>query len=162
MRTHLLRFAVFITVLAGLALPAHASKDMVQFGSRIVVEPDQSIHDAVCFFCSVDDRGTVEGDIVVFFGNVNIDGKANQDVVNFFGNVNAADDASIGKDLVKFFGHVHLGDNVSVGKDIVVMFGALRVGNGVRNGGDRVVQPGFIFWAPLLIIFTVVILVVRE
>ena len=49
------------------ATPARAEKDAVQFGSRIVVPEGQSIHDAVCFFCSVDARGSIDHDVVVFF-----------------------------------------------------------------------------------------------
>ena len=84
----------WIWLMCGLALlvlaagvPARAAKDVVHFGSSIDVGPGESIHDAVCFFCSVNVKGTVRGDMVVFFGDVRIDGHAEHDVVNFFGNV---------------------------------------------------------------------------
>ena len=162
MRARLLHFALLSAALAGIALPAHASKDVVQFGSNIEIAPEASVHDTVCFFCSVNDRGSVDGDIVVFFGNVHIEGHANHDVVNFFGKVTADDNASIGKDLVSFFGGVRLGENVTVGKDMVAMFGSVRAAPSVTVGGDRVVQPGWIFWGPFLVIMTVFIVVVRE
>jgi hypothetical protein len=160
MRPRLL--ALILAAVALGAIPAHADKDNVQFGSTIRVSPGETIHDAVCFFCSVDNRGTVNGDIVVFFGNVHIDGKANHDVVNFFGNVRVEDGSSVGQDLVKFFGSVHLGNDVTVGKDIVCMFADLRAGENVTNGGDRVVEPAWIFWTPLLILFIIITVVVRE
>ena len=162
MRLRLRHPGLFIAVLAAFALPAHASKDVVQFGSNIEIAPDATVHDTVCFFCNVDDRGSVEGDIVVFFGNVHIDGHANHDVVNFFGSVTAADNASIGNDLVNFFGGVRLGENVTVGKDMVAMFGAVRTASSATVGGDRVVQPAWLFWGPLLVLILVVYVIVRE
>lgn len=144
------------------ALPAHATEDAVQFGSNIHVASGSSVGDAVCFFCSVDAEGTVEGDIVVFFGNVHIAGHAHQDVVSFFGSVRADDNASIGQDLVSFFGSIRLGENVSVGKDMVALFGDVRTPSSVTVGNDRVVQPGWVFWVPLLIVMLAILLVVRE
>jgi hypothetical protein len=162
MRLRLLHFGILSAALAGFALPAHASKDVVQFGSSIEIAPGSTVHDTVCFFCSVNDHGSVDGDIVVFFGNVHIDGHANHDVVNFFGSVTASDNANIGNDLVNFFGRVRLGENVSIGKDMVVMFGGVRSASSITVGGDRVIQPGWIFWGPLLVIFLIVSVVVRE
>jgi hypothetical protein len=162
MRPRLLQIATLCAALAVMAVPAHASKDIVQFGSNIEVAPDSSVHDTVCFFCNVNDRGSVDGDIVVFFGNVNIDGHANHDVVNFFGNVTASDSSNIGQDLVSMFGTVRLGENVSIGKDLVAIFGGLHAASTVTVGGDRVVQPAWLFWGPLLIFALVVIVVVRE
>jgi hypothetical protein len=162
-----MRLRLLVPILLAVALGASSSaafaeKDNVQFGTNIHVAPGETIHDAVCFFCNVDNRGTVNGDIVVFFGSVHIDGKANHDVVNFFGNVTLADGSSVGQDLVKFFGSVRLGDNVTVGKDIVCMFASFRAGENVSNGGDRVVQPPWLFWTPLLIFALIIFVVVRE
>lgn len=162
MRLRMSGFVLLALLMVGFSVPAHASRDIVQFGSNIVVGPDVNVHDAVCFFCSVDDRGTVDGDIVVFFGNVRIDGHANHDVVNFFGNVTVSDNSSVGKDLVSMFGTVRLGQDASVGKDLVAMFGGMRAADNVTVGGDRVVQPGWVFWGPFLIFAVVLILIVRE
>lgn len=138
--------------LAAATLPARAAQDVVQFGSEINVAANNSIHDAVCFFCSVHARGPVNGDIVVFFGDVEIEGQAKHDVVSFFGNVRAGNDATIGGDLVHFFGGVRLGDNVHVGKDVVVMFGDLRAAETASFGGDRVIEPAWLFWIPFLLL----------
>jgi len=108
------------------ALPARADKDAVQFGSRIVVPEGRSIHDAVCFFCSVDARGDIDHDVVVFFGNVHIAHQSKHDVVVFFGSVRTDDNASIGHDVANFFGSVRLGEDVTVGNDVVVMFGGFH------------------------------------
>ena len=162
MKRRLFCLCLLGAALGALSLPAHASKDEVQFGSTIHVPRDASIHDAVCFFCDVNAEGVVEGDIVVFFGDVHIGNAANHDVVNFFGNINADDNAHIGQDMVSMFGSVRLGEDVSIGKDLVAVFGGVRAADSVSVGGDRVVEPAWLFWAPLFVIALVVIVVVRE
>ena len=154
--------AVLLVMSCVLVKSARAEQDRVQFGSGIHVAAGDSIKDAVCFFCSVDAEGTVDGDIVVFFGSVHIAGHANHDVVNFFGTVTADDNASIGQDLVNFFGGVRLGENASVGQDVVVMFGGLHADDSVSIHGDRVVQPAWIFWVPLMLIASGIVFIVRE
>jgi hypothetical protein len=156
------RWLSLAAVLIMLAAPAWAANDEVQFGSSIKVPKGQSIHDAVCFFCSVQVDGELTGDIVSFFGDVRVNGTANHDVVNFFGTVTVADGASIRHDVVNFFGGLRLGDDASVGKDAVVMFGQLRQADSANIGGNRVVRPGWIFWMPLLLVSLGVSFVVQE
>ena len=144
------------------ATPARAEKDRVQFGSNIVVPEGQSIHDAVCFFCSVNARGDIDHDVVVFFGNVHISHESKHDVVVFFGTIHADDDAAIGHDLVNFFGTTRLGEDVSVGGDAVVMFGGLSAADSVNIAGNRVSQPVWIFWTPLIVLGLIITLIVHE
>ena len=148
--------------LAAAATPAYANQDAVQFGSDIHVAREATVHDAVCFFCSVRLDGEAKGDVVVFFGNIHIAGRADHDVVNFFGEVSAADKAQIGNDLVSFFGAIRLGEDVSVGKDMVSMFGFVRAPESVTVGHDRVAMPAFVFFGPLILVGLVVILIVYE
>ncbi len=150
------------TALLVAATPAYANKDAVQFGSDIVVPEGQSIHDAVCFFCSVNAKGTVDHDVVVFFGSVHIAHESKHDVVVFFGTVRADDDASIGNDLVNFFGSVRLGENSTVGNDVVVMFGGLHAADSANIVGNRVAQPIWVFWTPLIVLGLIITLIVRE
>jgi hypothetical protein len=141
---------------------AHAEEDAVQFFSNIDVSPASTVHDAVCFFCSVNLEGKATGDVVVFFGNTHIATNAEHDVVNFFGNITADDNATIDHDMVSMFGNIRLGENVHVGQDLVAMFGTLHAGNNVSVDGDRVVQPAFIFYGPLIFLVVVLILIIRE
>ncbi|HZB88782.1 MAG TPA: hypothetical protein VE291_09015 [Terracidiphilus sp.] len=153
MRLH--RILILSLLLAAVALaarPAFADRDEVQFGTNITIPAGGSVHDAVCFFCSVDAIGTVDHDVVVFFGNVHVAAHSNHDVVVFFGTVRADDNASIGHDLVNFFGNVRLGENVSVGGDMVSMFGATHAADTVSVAGSRVLQPGWVLLIPLLIL----------
>ena len=142
--------------------PARAEGDVVHFFSNIHVAPKATVHDAVCFFCSVDVEGEAKGDIVAFFGDIHIASAADHDVVDFFGGVSADDNAQIGNDLVNFFGMIRLGENVSVGRDMVAMFGIVRAPESVSVGHDRVGMPAWIFFGPLIIFGLVVILIVHE
>lgn len=144
------------------ATPARADKDIVQFGSNINVAEGHTVHDAVCFFCSVNAKGDIDHDVVVFFGNVRIAHQSKHDVVVFFGSIRAEDDAAIGHDMVNFFGATHLGENVSVGGDAVVMFGGMHAADTVNIAGSRVAQPIWVFWTPLIVLGLIVTLIVHE
>jgi hypothetical protein len=157
---HILPVLLLCATLAPAA--ARAEQDQVQFFSNIHVAPGSAIHDAVCFFCSVDIEGQATGDIVVFFGNVHVASSAEHDVVSFFGNVTADDNASIDHDLVSMFGNIRLGDNVHIGEDLVAMFGTLHAADNISVEGDRVVQPAWLFYGPMIILVVVLVLVIRE
>jgi len=144
------------------AAPARANNDAVHFGSDIYVAPNAAVHDAVCFFCSVNVEGEVKGDVVVFFGAIHLSGSADKDVVNFFGGVEAGEGATIGKDLVSIFGLVRLGRDVSIGHDLVALLGSYHAADSVNVGNDRVVQPGWILDFPLIVMLIVLVFVVRE
>jgi len=144
------------------AAPARANNDAVHFGDDIYVGPNSTVHDAVCFFCSVNAEGKVEGDVVVFFGSVHVAGSAEHDVVNFFGGVELDDGASIGRDLVSFFGLVSLGEHVSVGHDMVAMLGSVHMADSAAVGNDRVVTPVWMLNIPLFLIVLLLIVIVRE
>jgi predicted acyltransferase (DUF342 family) len=144
------------------ATPARAENDEVQFGSDIRVGPDSTIHDAVCFFCSVNIEGKATGDIVVFFGSVHVSGDAQHDLVNFFGSTKVADNASVDHDLVSFFSELSLGENVHIGEDLVSMFGTLDAARSVTVEGDRVVQPAWLFFGPLAVLISIVYFIVHE
>lgn len=157
-------FALLLFAAALVAMPsfARADDDAVQFFRNIEVNPDAPVHDAVCFFCSVNVDGRVNGDTVVFFGNVRLNGDTKKDVVDFFGSVSAAEGSTIGGDLVSFFGSVRLGDNVRVHKDVVAMFGTVQAPPSVSFGHNRVIFSPWVFFGPLLVIFLVFYLIVHE
>lgn len=142
------------------ALPARADRDMVQFGSNIVIPQNGSVHDAVCFFCSVDARGPINHDVVVFFGNVHIATLSNHDVVSFFGDVRVDSNAAISHDLVHFFGDVHLGENASIGNDMVLFFGDLKAANTATINGNRVIEPAWLLLIPFLFLAGIIYLFV--
>lgn len=110
----------------------------VHFGDNIVVRQEDAMRDAVCFFCSVDARGSVH-DVVVFFGNTRLAGQAN--------------------DVVVFGGNVRLGPDAST-DDIVLMGGRLFAESGSTVRGDRVIFPPVILLIPLLVLALAIYLIV--
>jgi hypothetical protein len=113
------KFSLLLIVLFALALPASAS-DEVHLLQDIHVSEDSSVQDVVCFLCSVEAKGDVQGDIVVFGGNLQLQGNAHQDVVVFGGNVDLGEDATIAQDLVIFGGRLNAGSHSSVNGSKVV------------------------------------------
>jgi hypothetical protein len=159
------RFLALWFLCAALALApscARADDDAVQFFHNIDVTPDMPVGDAVCFFCNVHLEGKASGDVVVLFGNVRISGQTSGDVVDVFGNISAASDSSIGGDMVSVFGVTRLGENVKVGGDMVSVFGASHAPHSVVVKGDRVGLSPWIIFAPFLVIFLIVFLIVHE
>ena len=153
--------SLFLTAaLAFAAVPAHANRDEVQFGSNIVVPPGASVHDAVCFFCSVNAEGAIDHDVVVFFGDIHIAGHANHDVVEFLGTVRLDDNATVTHDLVSIVGSIRAGANASVGNDMVAICGSVHAADSASVGGNRVVQPPWLLWIPILILGSIVVLIV--
>lgn len=117
------------------------SRDEVRFGQDVTVPGEQTVHNIVCFLCSVHVDGAVHGDIVVFAGNVYLNGAAHGDVVDFGG-------------------HVTLTSNAGVGRGVVVFGGRLNQDPGSTIGRDTVVFPPVIFLPIILVIAAMVAAVV--
>lgn len=159
-RVYVIAFLAAAITLA--AAPARANQDAVHFFSDIDIPANGEVRDAVCFFCSVEAEGQVNGDVVVFFGHTHIAGQAHRDVVNFFGSVDVDDESSVGRDLVDFFGSVQLGNNASVGHDMVAFFGRTRVAQTATVANSTVFLPGLFLDVPLVLFVIVAIVVARE
>ena len=132
--------AAFSCLFAPLAAQAQG-RDVVQFGNDIVVRGGEDVHDAVCFLCSIEIDGTVNGDTVAFLGNIRVRGHAQHDAVAFLGNVS-------------------LGEGASIERDVVVFAGNLRIGPGATVGNNRVVFPFVLFLMPFLMVAAFVGLIV--
>lgn len=157
-------FAALLVAAPALALTATPARaqDAVHFASDIHVPSNGSVRDAVCFFCSVEAEGQINGDVVVFFGHTHIAGQAHRDVVTFFGGVDVDDEASVGRDLVDFFGSVQLGNNASVGHDMVAFFGRTHVAQTASVANSTVFLPGLFLDVPLILFVIVGVVLARE
>jgi hypothetical protein len=123
--------------LGSMARPAFAhGNDRVNFAQRIVVDENDSTGDLVCFLCSIEVHGNVQGNVVSFLGGVKGDGAMHGDVVSFLGDVN-------------------LSGNSTVDGQVVVLGGDLRRGTDVRMGQDQVVLPGAVFAVPLIFLVAI-------
>lgn len=113
------KLSLFFALLLVSVLPAAAS-DEVHFGQDIQISEENSTQDVVCFLCSVEAKGNVQGNIVVFGGNLKLDGRAQQDVVVFGGNVTTGEGTTISQDLVIFGGRLRSGPNTVISGDRVI------------------------------------------
>lgn len=161
MTQRLLAAGLLAGLIAAAPVPARANSDIIHLLSDIHVTPDTPVHDAICFFCSIRNDGTISGDTVVFFGSVHISGTSERDVVGILSTVRVNENASIGGDLVTIFGNVRLGENASVGRDTVSVFGSIRAPASVRVGGQRVAIPAIVFWGPILLFILIIVLIVN-
>ena len=129
------RLLAFLILLAACTLPAVASNgnDTVHFGTDIVVPAGEAAGDVVCFFCSVDAKGSVTGDMVVFGGDVHLE-------------------EHVSGAAVIFGGDLYLGSNASIGRDLVLFGGVLHGEEGSNIGGQRVIFPPVIFLPIFLVI----------
>ncbi len=117
---------------------AQDGADKVHLGDRIVVHEGEEVKTVVCFFCSVDVKGSVREDAVVFFGDLRVSGE-------------------VGRNTVVFGGSEYLSAGARVGEDAVVMGGHIRTAPAAVIGRNRVVFPPVLFLIPFLILAGIVL-----
>ena len=162
MRVRLLTLTLCAAALLFVAAPARAQNDRVQFFSNIHIGPNDTANNAVCFFCSVDAEGPVNGNIVAFFSHVNVRTTVDQNVVSFFSNMNVLPGSSVDQNLVTMFGSVHVDNGAHVGQNAVTMFGSFYAADSASIDGNRVYFPFWLFGIPTLLIGLVIYVIVRE
>ena len=162
MRARLLCLTLCTAAFLGLAVPARADNNSVQFFTDLRVAPDKPVENAVCFFCSVHADGDVNGNLVILFGNAHIGSTVHQNVVSIFSSVTALPNASIDQNLVNIFGKVRLGDSTHVGQNVVAMFGSTEFAPSATIDGNRVIFPFWIFGIPAVLLGLLIYVLVRE
>ncbi|WP_058185386.1 hypothetical protein [Terracidiphilus gabretensis] len=163
MRARLLCLTLCAAALLFVATPARADNgNSVQFFTDLRIDPNKSVENAVCFFCSVHAEGEINGNLVVLFGSAHISNAVHQNVVSIFSSVTAQPNASIEQNVVNIFGNVRLGDGAHVGQNIVALFGATEFAPTTIIDGNRVIMPFWIFGIPTLLIGLVIYVIVRE
>jgi len=90
-----------------------------RFFRDIVIQPEETAADAVCYFCSVHVRGTLSGDAVAFWGGIDVDGSVEQDAVAVGGGIRLRRGARLGGDAVALGGPVLKNEASAVGGEAV-------------------------------------------
>ena len=162
MRARLLTLCLTVAAFLGVAVPAHANSNSVQFFTDLHVDQGKPVENAVCFFCSVHAEGEINGNLVILFGNAHIGSAVHQNVVSIFSSVTAQPNASLDQNVVNIFGSLRLGDNAHVGQNIVGLFGATEFSPTAVIDGNRVIMPFWLFGIPTLLIGLVIYVIVRE
>ncbi len=109
-----LALLVLLLLLPFLAARAEENEDRVQYLRTIVIEANESVEDAVCVFCSIIVRGTVQGDEVVVGGGATVESLVAGDVVILGGGLQLKPDARVVGDAVVYGGSVDLGGHAHI------------------------------------------------
>jgi hypothetical protein len=99
-----LRSFVFPLLLTVGAL-GQAPGSRTYLGQDIFVASGQQVHNATCFFCSVQVEGDVSGRVVVLFGSLNVSGQVRRSATVIWGNAVVDSQARIGGDTVVLGGN---------------------------------------------------------
>ncbi|HSY70565.1 MAG TPA: hypothetical protein VK813_18080 [Edaphobacter sp.] len=104
MPAHALRsFILPLLLTAGALGQAPANRTYV--AQDIFVASGQQIHNATCFFCSVQVEGDLTGHVFVLFGSVNVSGQVQGSATVIWGNAVVDSQARIGGDTVVLWGN---------------------------------------------------------
>ncbi len=114
---HVLLFLILFSPLR----PAQARDpdDRTQFIRNIVIEPGEEVGDALCFFCSIQVRGTVSVDAVAIGGGIEVQGAVEGDAVAAGGGIRLSPRAKVDGDAVAVGGRLERDPKSSVGGDAV-------------------------------------------
>jgi len=100
---------------------AQAPADRTYVGQDIYIASGQQVHNAVCFFCSVQVEGELTGRVLVLFGSLNVSGQVQRSATVLWGNAVVDSQARIGGDTVVLGGNaVYEADESLVGSAYVL------------------------------------------
>lgn len=124
MKIHGLLKAIVLLLLAPSAL-AQAPGNRTYFGQDIFVASGQQIHNATCFFCSVQVEGDLTGHALVLFGSLNLSGQVHESATVIGGNAVVDSQARIGGDTTVLGGNAVYEADESLAGDAMVLGGHL-------------------------------------
>jgi hypothetical protein len=138
LRTYALSSFVLSLLLTVGAL-GQAPGSRTYIGQDIFVAAGQQVHNATCFFCSVQVEGDATGHVIVFFGSVNVSGQVQKSATVIWGNAVVDSQARIGGDTLILGGNAVYEADESLGGSAYVLGGHLsRVSKVEGDGRHRV------------------------
>ncbi len=105
------------------------------FNEDIFVASGQQIHNATCFFCSVQVEGDVSGHVLVLFGSLNVSGQVKGGATVLWGNAVVDSQARIGGDTVVLVGNTVYEADESLSGNAYVVGGHLS--HVARSSADQ-------------------------
>src|SRR5580692_8528519 len=121
---HALRSLFLMFALASAAL-GQSPGNRTYFGEDIYVASGQQVHNATCFFCSVQVEGDLTGHVFVLFGSLNVSGQVRRDATVIVGNAVVDSQARIGGDTVVLGGNAVYETDESLSGSAYVLGGHL-------------------------------------
>jgi hypothetical protein len=133
-------------------------------GQDIYVASGQQIHNATCFFCSVQVEGDLTGHVIVLFGSVNVSGQVQGSATVIWGNAVVDSQARIGGDTMVLWGNAVYETDESLSGSAYVLGGHMsHVSKASAEGrSPRRVSVGPLFFGllALLVLLLLSILIV--
>jgi len=131
-------------------------------GQDIFVAAGQQVHNATCFFCSVQVEGDLTGHVFVLFGSLNVSGQVRRNATVIVGNAVVDSQARIGGDTVVLGGNAVYESDESLAGSAYVLGGHLShvsKASGERRGHRVMVGPLF-FWLLAVLVLLLLSLVI--
>jgi hypothetical protein len=122
--TQVLRSFVLMMMVAPVALAQEPGSRMY-VGQDIYVAQGQQIHNASCFFCSVQVEGDLTGNVFVLFGSLNVSGRVHGHATVLGGNAVIDAQARVGGDTVVLGGNAVYETDESLSGSAYVLGGHL-------------------------------------
>jgi hypothetical protein len=129
------------------------------FHQDIFVGQGQQIHNATCFFCSVQVEGDVTGRVFVLFGNINVSGRVDGPSTVIGGNAVIDSQAHIGGNALVVIGNAVYEAEDSIAGNAWVIGGHLSpVSHRVQSSHRMSFSPVVFFAAAIVLFFLLAIL----
>lgn len=163
--TYALRSFLLTLLLAPVAI-AQAPGNRTYFGQDIYVAAGQEVHNATCFFCSIQAEGDVTGHALVVFGSLDLSGQMKEGATVIGGNAVVDSQARIGGDTVVLGGNAVYETDESLAGSAYVLGGHLSHVSREKGFGKKRISlspmvSGVIGVGVLLLLFLVVAARVR-
>jgi hypothetical protein len=135
-----------LLVLAPAAV-AQTPGNRTYIGEDVFVAAGQQVHNATCFFCSVQVEGELTGHVFVLFGNLNVSGRVRRSATILGGNAVVDSQARIGGDTVVLGGNAVYETDESISGNAYVLGGHLSKVSSAASSARRISLNPFIFFS---------------
>jgi hypothetical protein len=115
----------FLPLLLTVGAFGQAPGNRTYVGQDVFVAAGQQVHNATCFFCSVQVEGDLTGHVFVLFGSLNVSGQVRRSATVIWGNAVVDSQARIGGDTVVLGGNAVYESDESLSGSAYVVGGHL-------------------------------------
>ena len=117
MKTRLQLLVLLCLLVIAPGIRGQEAADRQQYGRDIVVQAGETAGDLLCYYCSIQVRGIVNGDAIAIGGGIEIDGTVAGDAVAVGDGIRLGPGAKVGGEAVAAGGRIERGSQSRVGGD---------------------------------------------
>ncbi len=151
--TKALRTLALVVTVSGVAL-AQGHGNRTYFNQDIFVAQGQEVHNAICFFCSVQVEGELSGRVLVVFGSLNVSGRVEGGAMVIGGNAVLDSQARLGGNAVV------IGGNAVYESEESILGNAYVIGGHLSTFGERAKTTRRVSFSPAFFYSLAVIILV--